>query len=117
MSILSDESTYKRISKDPASSLERKRNEKLLSLKKTGALPGNWHYKIRSSGGKNPQFYGLPKVHKQGLPMRPIISFIQSPIYQLSKYLVTILSPLVRNSSSNVANSFEFSTFIQFLKE
>ena len=79
-------------------------NEILLSLKKTGALSGNLYYKIRSSRVKNPQFYGLPKVHKQ---------FNKSPTNKLSKYLVTILLPLVRNSSSNVANSFEFCTFMK----
>ena len=26
-----------------------------------------------------PQMYGLPKVHKEGIPMRPIVSTIGSP--------------------------------------
>ena len=52
---------------------------------------------------------GLPKIHKVGVPLRPIGSFGQSPMYQLSKHL---LSPLVGKSPSSVKNSKEFATFI-----
>ena len=41
------------------------------------------------------------------------MSFISSPTYQLSKHLVSILSPLVGNSPSHVTNSHEFSTFVR----
>lgn len=34
-----------------------------------------------------PRLYGLPKVHKEGIPVRPIVSFISSPTYKLAKYL------------------------------
>ena len=93
--------------------LERKMNNLMLALKKSGALPEVLYYRLRSSAGKTPQFYGLPKVHKPGRPLRPIVSFINSPTYQLSKHLVSLLSPLVYNSSSYVANSFDFATFIK----
>ena len=57
--------------------------------------------------------YGLPKVHKVGVPLRPIASFLQSPMYQLSKYLSKLMSPLVGKSPSSVKNSKEFATFIR----
>ena len=56
--------------------------------------------------------YGLPKVHKPDVPLRPIVSFVNSPTYHLSKHLVGLLSPLVGNSSSHVKNSIEFAAFI-----
>jgi hypothetical protein len=34
-----------------------------------------------------PLLYGLPKVHKEGTPMRPVVSFISSPTYLLAKLL------------------------------
>ncbi len=111
-SMLSDSKTYKKLSRDPASALERKMNSFLLSLKRSGVLPSSLYYQLRSSSGKTPQFYGLPKIHKPGVPLRPIVSFVNSPTYRLSKHLVTLLSPLVGKTSSNVANSFEFSGFI-----
>ena len=63
-----------------------------------------------------PRFYGLPKVHKVSVPLRPIVSFINSPTYNLSKCLSRILSSLsvnrysVRNSKEFVDNVKNFST-------
>ena len=45
-------------------------------------------------------------------PLRPIVSFIHSPTYQLSKHLVSILPPLVGKSPLNVTNSSDFVDFI-----
>ena len=42
-----------------------------------------------------------------------VVSFVNSPTYQLSKHLAKILSPLIGNSESNVQNSAEFSSFIR----
>ena len=88
-------------------------NSLLLDFKKSGALPEVLYYRLRSSAGKTPQFYGLPKVHKPGRLLRPIVTFINSPTYQLSKHFVSLLSPLVINSSFYVVNSFDFATFIK----
>ena len=111
-SMLTAGDTYKRLSRDPAPALERRVNSFLLTLKKSGVLPNSLYYRIRSSARKTPQFYGLPKIHKLGIPLRPIVSFINSPTYELSKHLVTLLSPLVGKTSSHTANSFEFASFV-----
>ena len=42
----------------------------------------------------------------------PIVSFINSSTYQLSKHLVSILTPSVGMSDSHVRNSAQFATFI-----
>ena len=44
--------------------------------------------------------------------MRPIVSFINSPLYNLSKFLCKLLSPLAGNTEFTVKNSYEF---VQFL--
>ena len=46
------------------------------------------------------------------IPSRPIVSFVLSPIYELSKYLSKILAPLIGNSNSFVSSSSEFVSFI-----
>ena len=56
--------------------------------------------------------YGLPKIHKPGIPLRPIVSFVSSPTYALSKHLARALSPLVGNSSSFVSEFVSFSKSI-----
>ena len=65
------------------------------------------------SDGHVPLLYGLPKIHKPGVPLRPIVSFVSSPTYALSKHLVRALSPLVGNSNSFVASSAEFVNFLK----
>ena len=59
-----------------------------------------------------PRIYGSPKIHKPEVPLRPIVSFVTSPSYQLSKYLADILSPLVDRTPSHVKDSNEFVAFI-----
>ena len=55
-----------------------------------------------------PQIYGLPKVHKEGVPLRPIVAAIGSPSHLLVKELTRILSPLAGKSPSHVRNSADF---------
>ena len=52
-------------------------------------------------------------MHKPKVPLRPIVSFVHSPTYQLSKHLTKLLSPLVGNSPSHVRNSHSFCQIIQ----
>ena len=59
-----------------------------------------------------PRFYGLPKVHKANVPLRPIVSFVNSPTYNLSKFLCKIISPLLKNTYT-VNNSVEFTNLIR----
>ena len=84
----------------------------LLDLKKKGELSDMVYQRLRSLAGRTSLLYGLPKVHKPGTPLRPIVSFIQSPTYHLSQHLSHLLSPLVGTSSSAVRNSKDFADFI-----
>ncbi|CAN8015850.1 unnamed protein product, partial [Ixodes persulcatus] len=52
--------------------------------------------------------YGLPKVHNPDCPLRPIVFFIGSPTYDLSKYLVELLAPVTGKNGLCVQNSQEF---------
>ena len=60
--------------------------------------------------------YGLPKIHKVGVPLRPIVSFVNSATYELSKYLCSVLSPFLNYNGFSVRNSFEFVSFVTALK-
>ena len=61
--------------------------------------------KLLPKEGNAPQIYGLPKIHKNGVPLRPIVNTIGSPTYKLSKYLATLLRPLVGKTNSFVKDS------------
>ena len=65
---------------------------------------------LRPSATVCPKCYGLPKVHKPDVPLRPIVASQGSPSYNLAKYLAEILKPLVGKSEHHVVNSKEFIT-------
>ena len=52
-----------------------------------------------------PRFYGLIKTHKLRNPIRPIISFIGTPTYQIAKMLSKILTPFTNLSDEKIKNS------------
>lgn len=55
-----------------------------------------------------PRLYGLPKLHKTGDAMRPIVSGINAPTYKISKWLVREFSKLIEPFSMAVKNNYEF---------
>ena len=57
----------------------------------------------------------MTKVHKPGVPLRPIVSTIGSVSYPLAKHLARLLGPLVGNTDAHVKDSREFVSFVQTL--
>ena len=90
--ILSDESKFKQIKANPVETLKKKANElieTLNSLQDDIKLP-------KIIGGFKPGYiYGNVKIHKPNNPLRPIISQIPTPTYNLAKTLNKIISPYV----------------------
>jgi hypothetical protein len=58
-------------------------------------------------------FYGLPKIHKPTMPMRPIVSSIDSITYTCAKHIADIITPVVGNTSRHVKNSDQFSKLVR----
>jgi hypothetical protein len=83
--------TYKELKRDPTANIERKICSKLSGFKKAGILSQTLHNCLRPSATVCPKFYGLPKIHKPNVPLRPIVASIGSPTYALAKYLAEIL--------------------------
>jgi len=80
--LVNDKQTYEELKRDPTPALQRKLNSKMLKLKKTGAIDTQRYYRLRCSVPQPQKFYGLPKLHKPGIPMRPIASFVVVTAYQ-----------------------------------
>lgn len=55
-----------------------------------------------------PKLYALPKTHKEGKKMRPIVSNVNAPCYRLAKWLVKELKCLPKLETLSVKNSFDF---------
>ena len=73
--LVNDKQTYEELKRDPTPALQRKLNSKMLTLKKTDAIDTQRYYRLRYSVPQPPKLYGLPKLHKPGIPIRPIVSF------------------------------------------
>ena len=110
--LLDDRDTYQPVAKDPTSALERRINSVLWSLGQKSLLSDGTYCRLRSSVGGVPHLYGLPKIHKPDIPLWPIVSFMSSPTYALSKFLASLLSPCVGLANHHVRNSGQFAEFI-----
>ena len=87
--------------------------EVLINLKKEKLITSSMFDRLRPKGSKAPRFYGLPKVHKEDYPLRPIVSAISSPTYNLSKFVSKMISPLVGKTDSFVKNSRDFAELVK----
>ena len=67
--------------------LERSLNRLLLLLKKKGKLPAGVYETLRSTGSQPARLYDLTKVHKQNVPLRPVLSLPGSHYESLNKWL------------------------------
>ena len=97
-------STYSLLKKDPTDSLTRKLDT---ILKKEEKIDKKFYDYSRVLHPRAPQIYGLPKIHKPGTPLRPIVSFYDTPLSALHKQLANLLKPLTM-SKLRLKNSEDF---------
>ena len=102
-SILSDTTKFQKIRKNPIEELKEKANNLIKAANKTMTS------KLEMVIGdyKPGYFYGNVKTHKDGNPLRPIISQIPLPTYELAKTLNRIIYPYVP-AESTLKSSSEF---------
>ena len=86
-------------------------NNLLLDLVKNNHLDNGYLKLLRSVGAQPCKLYGLPKVHKSDVPMRPVLSMIKSAQYGIAKFLDSLLKPLI-SKEFECSDSFEFMDFI-----
>nr|VZI42035.1 unnamed protein product [Spirometra erinaceieuropaei] len=91
---LSDVSEFKRLVNNISKTVSR--------LKKASALTR------KEALSAMARFYGLPKVHKPGVPLRPIVSLRGTPTFGLSKWLYQQLCFLVKDTEWTVKSAEEF---------
>lgn len=102
--LLDDKATYKRSRTDPTEKLMRKNNTIINDLHNNKHIDTYTKLKLTCSAANAPQLYGLPKIHKPEIPMRPISASFALPAYHLSKFIGTILNNLT-STKHNIKNS------------
>ena len=94
--------------------VEDKINRFLRNLLETRIISDETYKRLYSTGGSLCTLYGLPKIHKQNIPLRPILAGYRAPNYQLAKYLVPQLAHLTTNEYT-IKNSYEFCDTVKLL--
>ena len=107
------DSTYRKLKKDPTTKVEKEIGVALRQVEAKGEITKEKRMYLTPHSSSPPQLYGLPKIHKDGLPLRSIVSAIGSPTYKLSKELARVLSPLAGHTNSFVKNSSHFAQRIR----
>ena len=105
---LLNQNTYTAIPSDPTMRLKNKLISMLKSIKGKGGMKEELYRRLYPTGAGSPKFYGLPKIQKLGMPLRPIVSSIGTVTYQTSKEVARILKPLVGSSPHHVKNTQDF---------
>lgn len=104
--LLEDKTVYGKIREDPTEKLQRKNNQIVNELFKQKHINFQLKAKMYCSAAQPPLLYGLPKIHKENCPLRPISASPNVPCYHLSKYIGSILKTLI-SPDYNIKNIFE----------
>lgn len=115
--LLTDSSTYKMVDTDPTQSVQFKLNELLKTLKRNNEIDEVLYKKLSSFNSVCAKLYTLPKIHKPEIPVRPIVSCINSPTYDVSAFVAGLLTVCFKNHSSyDIQDSFTFVDIYQNFK-
>ena len=66
----------------------------LKNIKAEGGINEETYSRMYPTATCTPKFYGLPKIHKAGVPLRPIVSSSGAVSFETAKELARILTIL-----------------------
>ena len=102
--MLTDTKCYQPVKYNPTNRIK----SKLKVLLKGTKWDPDFQTKLCMDAPYAPNFYGVPKIHKSGCPLRPVVPTYSAPTYRSAKYLSIILSKLVKNNEYHIKNSQDF---------
>lgn len=114
-SMLSDRNTYLPISKIAITTIKRELNSMISEWESQNRTDSRLATSLRDYDGVVAKMYGLPKIHKLDIPLRPICSTMNTPLYNLSSFLTEILNGVIGKSASHITNSLQFKNKISHL--
>ena len=108
MENLQEDDAYKKVTHDPTSRIEKRISTALKDCEYKGYITTKQRMHLAHQFSSPLQIYGIPKVHKVGVPLRSIVAAIESPSHLLAKEHTRILPPLAGKGPSHVRNSVDF---------
>ena len=93
---MNDETKFHKMEneKDKTVQIEKALSRLLREVKEQNAIDQITFERIRPIGTTIPRLYGLPKVHKANVPLRPILDMYNSPYHTVAKWLANTLEPM-----------------------
>ena len=90
---LQDNSVYQHLSKDTSPTIHKELVKILQDYKNSNFISETEYTLWRPHGSNSPaaRFYGLPKIHKDNMPMHPIVSACGTATYKTAKFITRIL--------------------------
>ena len=82
--------------KDLTTKIKAKALKQLKVLKDNEFIDNKLYYYLKPTASPAPRFYGQPKIHKPEVPIRPIVSYSGSPLYNVNKYIANSLKAYVK---------------------
>ncbi|XP_044744802.1 uncharacterized protein LOC123306745 isoform X2 [Coccinella septempunctata] len=107
LDLLSDSETYKQLKADPTIGVQVKSNKLIRQLEDFSLVSEIEGKRLRKYNSVPPKIYGLVKIHKTGNPLRPVVSCCNSPTYNISKFLCTVLSRIKHLFPFSIRNSYD----------
>ena len=114
LNLLNDKETYSMIKNNPNLSIQNKINKLITKWKANQMIDENMAKIMTTYNGVTPRIYGIPKLHKIGIPLRPIVSNITAPTYKLSKMLNDIISKVVNQNNLSIKDMWTFHKYNKY---
>ena len=99
---------YRSLPRDPTNKIKAQLITKLRKIKKDSNLDEGMYRVMYPTGCVLPKFYGLPKIHETGNPLRPIVSSRGSVTYGVAKVISKVLKLLVGKSPHHIQSTRTF---------
>ena len=102
--MLDDEKTYEKLSKDPTKAYKSQLIRTLTRLRNENKINQKDYDHLYPASECVPRMYFMPKIHKPGTPLRPIVDYTSSIGYATSRSMADILAPLSHDVVSLFTN-------------
>ena len=115
--LLQDNSVYQHLSKGTCPTIHKELIKILQDYKNNNFISETEYTQLRPHGSNYPgaRFYGLPKIHKNNMPMCPIVSAYGTATYNTAKFITKILQNYCGRTSSFGKDSTDFIQKIKHL--
>ena len=112
---LSDPDFYCKLDHDPTPTIKEKIDQTLTQMRAKGLITeDNFDY-LSIDNFSEGRFYLLPKIHKKGVPGRPICSSVNHPTSRISRFVDEHIKGYVPKTKSYIRDTQDFITKLKSL--